>query len=108
MISGPSVRDAMTVSDFPVTSPASLPVQPAATRNGMRLYFGLLAAAGLTAFVFGVGNRFTSDGLFAFPPPVDWLPPLSDPRWTEAFSIHQQDPIYTACGGTESLAEYKL
>src|ERR1700759_3797510 len=100
-------RHAMTVSDFPITGPGSLPVRASAAGLSLRLYFGLLAAIGLTPFVFGIGNRFTSDGLFAFPPPVDWLPPFSGAGWTQAFAIHPQDPIYTACGGTESLAEYK-
>jgi heme a synthase len=73
----------------------------------MRLYFLVLAAASLIAFVFGVENRLTSDGLFNLPPDVDWLPPLTAQDWFAAFTRHQQDPVFAACGGTESLAEFK-
>jgi heme A synthase len=100
----------MSVTAFPAPFSAPAPPRVAAARTMRlaRIYFSILAAAGLAAFILGVTNRFTSGGLFGFPPPVDWLPPLSAERWARAYAVHQQDPIYAACGGTESLAEYQL
>jgi cytochrome c oxidase assembly protein subunit 15 len=88
-------------SDVAATAPARS--EPLA----VRLYFLVLAALGLTALVLGIGNRLTPD-LFAVAPPVDLIPPLSDQAWFGAFSLHQQDPVFAACGGSESLAQFKL
>ncbi len=99
----------MSVTAFPAPFTAPAPARVAAqTMRLARIYFSLLAVVGLAAFILGITNRFTSGGLFGFPPPVDWLPPLSAERWARAYAVHQQDPIYAACGGTESLAEYQL
>jgi cytochrome c oxidase assembly protein subunit 15 len=73
----------------------------------VRLYFLILAALGLAALVLGIENRLTP-GLFAIAPPVDLVPPLSDQAWFGAFTLHQQDPIFAACGGAENLAQFKL
>jgi heme a synthase len=72
-----------------------------------RAYFLTLALLGLAVFVLGLGNRFTADGVFLIPPQVGWIPPLSARAWSEAFAIHQQDPVFAACGGTESLPLFK-
>jgi cytochrome c oxidase assembly protein subunit 15 len=72
-----------------------------------RAYFLILAMLGLAALVLGVANRLTPD-LFAIAPPVDFLPPLSDQAWFGAFTVHQQDPVFAACGGAESLAQFKV
>lgn len=72
-----------------------------------RSYFLVLAFLGLGLFVLGLGNRFTADGAFLIPPQVGWIPPLSAGAWFEAFAIHQQDPVFAACGGTESLPLFK-
>jgi heme a synthase len=74
----------------------------------VRIYFAALSLLALAAFVLGVENRFTASGLFVLPPLVDWIPPLSGRAWSEAFAIHQQDPAFAACGGTETLAQFKL
>ena len=77
-------------------------------RTGLvRSYFLTLAFLGLGLFVLGLGNRFTADGTFLIPPQVGWIPPLSARAWNEAFAIHQQDPVFAACGGTESLPLFK-
>ena len=73
----------------------------------VRGYFLVLFALSLGAFVFGVDNRFTADGWFNVRPAVDWMPPLSAQDWWVAFTLHQQDPAFSACGGTESLTEFK-
>jgi cytochrome c oxidase assembly protein subunit 15 len=73
----------------------------------VRLYFLILAALGLAALVLGIENRLTP-GLFAIAPPVDLFPPLSDQAWFGAFALHQQDPVFTACGGSENLAQFKV
>jgi cytochrome c oxidase assembly protein subunit 15 len=57
--------------------------------------------------VLTVENRLTPD-LFAIAPPVDLLPPLSDQAWFGAFTVHQQDPVFAACGGSENLAQFKV
>jgi heme a synthase len=99
----------MAVTDYPiriaaeVQAPAVHPVGVSAVRG----YFLLLFAVGLGAFILGVENRITSGGLFNVPPRVDWMPPLSPQDWWVAFTLHQQDPVFSACGGTESLAEFK-
>jgi cytochrome c oxidase assembly protein subunit 15 len=74
----------------------------------MRSYFALLSLLALVAFVLGVENRFTATGLFVLPPPVDFLPPLTGEAWSRAFAVHQQDPAFAACGGTETLAQFRL
>jgi cytochrome c oxidase assembly protein subunit 15 len=76
----------------------------ATTRN----YFAVLSLLAVAAFVLGVENRFTAAGLFVLAPSVGWLPPLSDQAWSAAFAIHQQDPAFAACGGTDTLAQFKL
>ena len=81
---------------------------PTTSVTSARIYFAILSVLAVAAFVLGVENRFTASGLFVLPPPVDWLPPLSGPAWSEAFAIHQQDPAFSACGGTETLAQFKL
>jgi len=81
---------------------------PAVSLAPVRTYFALLSALALAALVLGVENRFTASGLFVLPPPVDWLPPLSGRAWADAFAIHQQDPAFAACGGTETMAQFKL
>jgi cytochrome c oxidase assembly protein subunit 15 len=98
---------AMAVADFPVsvTAPAQAGVAaPRAVRQA-QLYFAGLFVLSLAAFVLGVEGRFPG-GLFVYPPPVDWLPPLSGEQWLAAFTLHQQDPIYAACGGSQSLDEF--
>jgi cytochrome c oxidase assembly protein subunit 15 len=72
-----------------------------------RLYFLILAALGVAALVLGIESRLTP-GLFAIAPPVDLFPPLSDQAWFGAFTLHQQDPVFAACGGSESLAQFKV
>jgi cytochrome c oxidase assembly protein subunit 15 len=67
----------------------------------------MLAALGLAALVLNIGNRLTPD-LFAIAPPVDLLPPMSDQAWFGAFTLHQQDPVFAACGGSENLAQFKV
>src|SRR5271165_3650238 len=77
----------MAVADW-VIAPSSTAAPLAGTPPAVtpvRLYFTLLSIVGLAAFVFGLENRLSSGGLFALPPPVDWLPPLSQARWDEAF-----------------------
>jgi cytochrome c oxidase assembly protein subunit 15 len=39
---------------------------------------------------------------------VDLVPPLGEQAWFSAFTLHQQDPIFSACGGSENLAQFKL
>jgi len=73
----------------------------------VRLYFLLLAALGLAALVLGIENRLTP-GLFAVAPPVDLVPPLNDQAWFGAFTLHQQDPVFSACGGSENLVQFKV
>src|SRR3984957_11348622 len=73
----------------------------------VRLYFLILTALGLAALVLGIENRLTP-GLFAIAPPVDLLPPLDDQAWSAAFELHQQDPVFAACGGSENLAQFKF
>jgi heme A synthase len=99
---------AMAVAEFPVASIARAQagaVLPRAVRQA-RLYFLVLFVVGLAAFIFGVEGRFPG-GLFLYPPPVDWIPPLGRDPWLAAFALHQQDPVFAACGGAQSLEEFQ-
>jgi cytochrome c oxidase assembly protein subunit 15 len=87
------------------TQAAALPAR--ADARAVRLYFLLLTALGLAAFALGVRDRWTPD-LFAVAPPVDLLPPFGEQAWYTAFVRHQQDPVFAACGGVESLAQFKV
>ncbi|HEV2955673.1 MAG TPA: COX15/CtaA family protein [Xanthobacteraceae bacterium] len=78
---------------------------PGAARQ-VQLYFAAVFVLSLIAFVLGIEGRFPG-GLFVYPPPVDWLPPLSRAQWLAAFVAHQQDPIYAACGGSQSFTEFQ-
>jgi cytochrome c oxidase assembly protein subunit 15 len=108
----------MAVADIPLTPTAAARAPavaasraPAALAPGIasvRVYFAVLSLVGVAAFLFGIENRFTADGLFRVPPSVDWIPPLSAPAWLDVFVIHQQDPVFTSCGGTESLGQFKM
>jgi cytochrome c oxidase assembly protein subunit 15 len=73
----------------------------------VRAYFLILAALGFAALVLGIESRLTP-GLFAIAPPVNFFPPLSNQAWFGAFTLHQQDPIFAACGGSENLAQFKV
>jgi cytochrome c oxidase assembly protein subunit 15 len=73
----------------------------------VRPYFLILAALGFAALVLGIESRLTP-GLFAIAPPVNFVPPLGDRAWFGAFTLHQQDPIFAACGGSENLAQFKV
>src|SRR5580704_14833029 len=89
-------------------APAVAPAAPARAETlVLRIYFLMLAILGLAALVLNVENRLTPD-LFAIAPPVDLLPPLSDQAWFGAFTVHQQDPVFAACGGSENLAQFKV
>src|SRR5258708_1207578 len=100
----------MAIAELPIASTGEIraPAVVTATAPAVRLYFGALSLLNLAAFVFGVENRFISDGLIRVPPPVDWIPPLSAQEWFDAFAIHQRDPVFAACGGTESLALFQV
>jgi heme a synthase len=95
----------MAVAEYPIHGAVEVANPSAVT--GVSIYFLLLFVLCLGAVVFGVENRLTSDGLFNVRPSVDWMPPLSARDWWAAFTLHQQDPAFAACGGTESLAEFK-
>lgn len=97
----------MAVAELPfVGAQADTPAAvPRAVRQ-VQLYFAAIFVVSLAAFVLGVEGRFPG-GLFVYPPPVDWIPPLSRQQWLAAFVAHQQDPIYAACGGTQSFAEFQ-
>jgi heme A synthase len=73
----------------------------------VRFYFLIVAALGLGAVTLGVANRLTP-GLFPIAPPVDVVPPLGDQAWYGAFVLHQQDPVFAACGGSETLVQFKV
>jgi cytochrome c oxidase assembly protein subunit 15 len=98
----------MAVAEFPVLLSAGTDagLVPARAVRPVRLYFLILFALGLAAFILGVEGRFPA-GLFLYPPPVDWLPPRSGAQWLAAFAAHQQDPIFAACGGAQSLGEFQ-
>jgi cytochrome c oxidase assembly protein subunit 15 len=98
----------MAVADLPfaVSAPAAAPAGvPRAVRQ-VRSYFATVFLVSLAAFVLGVEGRFPG-GLFVYPPPVDWIPPLAREQWLAAFALHQQDPVYAACGGSQSLEEFQ-
>ncbi|HML15087.1 MAG TPA: COX15/CtaA family protein [Xanthobacteraceae bacterium] len=98
----------MVVAEFPFAVSAraeSRAAIPRAVRQ-VQVYFAAVFVLSLGAFVLGVEGRFPG-GLFAYPPPVDWIPPLSSEQWLAAFTLHQQDPIYAACGGSQSLGEFQ-
>jgi len=88
-----------------VSAPATLPARSDAL--AARVYFLLLTALGFAAFALGIRDRWTPD-LFAVAPPVDLLPPFGEQAWYTAFVRHQQDPVFAACGGVESLAQFKV
>jgi cytochrome c oxidase assembly protein subunit 15 len=91
---------------FAVSVRAEVPVAvPRAVRQ-VRVCFAAVFVVSLAAFVLGVEGRFPG-GLFVYPPPVDWSPPLAPEQWLMAFALHQQDPVYAACGGSQSLAEFQ-
>jgi cytochrome c oxidase assembly protein subunit 15 len=75
--------------------------------RAMRLAFVALALLGIAALIFGIENRIAPTGAFLFAPPVDIVPPMSAAAWFGAFAAHQQDPVFIACGGTESLDQFK-
>jgi heme a synthase len=98
----------MALADFPLslTVPALAGAAvPRAVRQ-VQFYFAGLCVVGLAAFVLGVEGRFPG-GLFLYPPPVDWIPPLAREQWLVAFALHQQDTIYAACGGSQSFDEFQ-
>jgi cytochrome c oxidase assembly protein subunit 15 len=91
---------------WPAAGASSVQAERAPARM-VRAYFLIVAALGVAALVLGVESRLTPD-LFAIAPPVDLVPPLSDQAWFGAFVLHQQDPIFATCGGSENLAQFKL
>jgi heme a synthase len=99
----------MAIAENLIWPSAGMSSAPAANASAgvVRLYFLLLGALGLAALVLGIENRLTP-GLFAIAPPVDLIPPLSDQAWFGAFTLHQQDPVFSACGGSENLAQFKV
>jgi cytochrome c oxidase assembly protein subunit 15 len=98
----------MAIADNLIWPSAGVSVEPARTAaRTVRLYFLILAALGLAALVLGIESRLTPD-LFAIAPPVNLVPPLSDRAWFGAFVLHQQDPVFAACGGAENLAQFKV
>jgi heme a synthase len=98
----------MAVAWFPasLTAPVQAPVAAPRAVRQVQAYFAAVFVAGLAAFVLGVEGRFPG-GLFVYPPPVDWIPPLGREQWLMAYAIHQQDPVYAACGGAQSLGEFQ-
>jgi cytochrome c oxidase assembly protein subunit 15 len=92
---------------WPSAGAALAPVAASAAAGVVRLYFLILAALGLAILALGIENRLTP-GLFAIAPPVDLLPPFGDQAWSAAFVLHQQDPVFSACGGSENLAQFKV
>jgi cytochrome c oxidase assembly protein subunit 15 len=98
----------MAIAENLIWPSAGVSVEPArAAARTVRLYFLILAALGLAALVLGIESRLTPD-LFAIAPPVNLVPPLSDQAWFGAFVLHQQDPVFAACGGAENLAQFKV
>src|ERR1700681_4308252 len=103
----------MAVADLSFSQTAARPAAVAraiaspAARQPTRLVFSVLAGLGLAAFILNVDNRFTVGGLFFYPPAIDWIPPLTSARWDDAFALHQADPVFAACGGTESLGQFQ-
>jgi cytochrome c oxidase assembly protein subunit 15 len=98
----------MAIAENLIWPSAGVSVEPArAAARSVQLYFLILAALGFAALVLGIESRLTPD-LFAIAPPVNLVPPLSDQAWFGAFVLHQQDPIFAACGGAENLAQFKV
>ena len=98
----------MAIAENLICPSAGVSVEPARTAaRTVRLYFLILAALGLATLVLGIESRLTPD-LFAIAPPVNLVPPLSDQAWFGAFVLHQQDPVFSACGGAENLAQFKV
>jgi cytochrome c oxidase assembly protein subunit 15 len=98
----------MAVAELPFALSARAEARAALPRavRQVQLYFATVFGVSLAAFVLGIEGRFPG-GLFIYPPLVDWIPPLSREQWLSAFAIHQQDPIYAACGGVQSFAEFQ-
>jgi heme a synthase len=97
----------MAVAELPfaVSARAEAPAAVPRVVRQVQVYFAAVFVSSLAAFVLGVQGRFPG-GLFIYPPPVDWIPPLSREQWLMAFALHQQDPVYAACGGAQSLPEF--
>jgi cytochrome c oxidase assembly protein subunit 15 len=97
----------MAVAELPfaVSARAEAPAAVLRVVRQVQVYFAAVFVVSLGAFVLGIEGRFPG-GLFIYPPPVDWIPPLSRDQWLMAFALHQQDPIYAACGGSQSFAEF--
>jgi cytochrome c oxidase assembly protein subunit 15 len=91
---------------WPAAGASSVQAARAAARM-VRAYFLIVAALGFAALVLGIESRLTPS-LFAIAPPVDLFPPLSDQAWFGAFTLHQQDPVFAACGGSENPAQFKV
>ena len=98
----------MAVAELPfaVSARAEAPVAVPRVVRQVQVYFAAVFVVSLGAFVLGIEGRFPG-GLFIYPPPVDWIPPLSRDQWLMAFALHQQDPIYAACGGSQSFGEFE-
>jgi len=98
----------MAVAEIPfaVSAPAATLAGVARAVRQVQVYFAAVFVVSLAAFVLGVEGRFPG-GLFIYPPPVDWIPPLAREQWLAAFTLHQQDPIFLACGGSQSLEEFQ-
>src|SRR5258708_9793647 len=97
----------MAVADNPTWLADDAEASAAPSRAAVRLYFVFLSVLGLAALALGIENRMTPTGVFLFAPPVDLVPPLTSHAWFGAFAVHQQDPVFIACGGTESLTQFK-
>jgi len=97
----------MAVAELPfaVSARAEAPAAVLRVVRQVQVYFAAVFVMSVGAFVLGIEGRFPG-GLFIYPPPVDWLPPLSRDQWLMAFALHQQDPIYAACGGSQSFGEF--
>jgi cytochrome c oxidase assembly protein subunit 15 len=97
----------MAVAELPfaVSARAEAPAAVPRIVRQVQVYFAAVFVVSLAAFVLGIEGRFPG-GLFIYPPPVDWIPPLAREQWLMAFALHQQDPIYAACGGAQSLDEF--
>src|SRR5215471_5201107 len=100
----------MAVAEFPAAVADEIHAPAAATsdESAARIYFGVLSLIALGAFVFGVENRIAANALLPLAPPVNLIPPLTARDWLLAFVSHQQDPLFAACGGAVSLANFKV
>src|ERR1700746_1431049 len=98
----------MAVAELPlaVSAQAAAPAGVPRAVSQVQVYFAAVFVVCLAAFVLGVEGRFPG-GLFVYPPPVDWIPPLGREQWLMAYAIHQQDPVYAACGGAQSLSGFQ-